>query len=627
MLGAARRRHPDVIRSLAPLFGLVGLAVFLFARNWAGWVDPLVDFGRELYVPWRLSEGQVLYRDIAYLDGPFSPYWNALWFGIFGVALRTLEMANIVVIAGTSALIFGLLKRLVRSDGPRLFGGRIVATVGVAVFLCVFAVNLIGIAGNMNWLAPYSHGITHGVALSLLSIWFFARHLERGRTLDLSLAGFGLGLSALTKPEVFAAASLAIGVGMLASLRTPPPGSTPPLRRLVILFGSTVVPGIGAVVLLAQAMPIPDAIAGAAGGWSHLVTSEVRSLYFYRWIMGIDEPVENLLQMAVAAGVWAAVLLPALIGSIVVSNQVLRDRLAIALPLAVVAVAPFAAGWYEWEGVFRPIVIFLAVTTTIAAVKMWQRPSEEGAPRAILELCLSVLGLALLAKIFLKPWMAGYGFALLVPGALVLVYALLHTVPVAIRRRSGDGRLFGRAALALLGLVSLGCLLESERSSTAKTVVVGTEGDRFWAEPKRRPRVAVNLTDWVERRLPPHATLLVMPEGVMVNYLTRRINPTRHLNFMPPELEVFGENEILEDLKANPPDFVALVHRDTSEYGLALFGTDYGQNLLDWAHKRYVQVVQVGSAPLRPSWEQRDGPIGWEVRGHRTRSRNSRAGS
>ena len=56
----------------------------MIALTWRGWADPLVDFGRELYVPWRLAEGERLYLDIAWFNGPLSQYWNALWFRIFG---------------------------------------------------------------------------------------------------------------------------------------------------------------------------------------------------------------------------------------------------------------------------------------------------------------------------------------------------------------------------------------------------------------------------------------------------------------------------------------------------------------------------------------------------------------
>jgi hypothetical protein len=67
--------------------------------------DIQVDFGRELYVPWRISEGDHLYSDIAYFNGPLSAHWNALCFVIFGVGLKTLKIVNLAVTVGIAALV------------------------------------------------------------------------------------------------------------------------------------------------------------------------------------------------------------------------------------------------------------------------------------------------------------------------------------------------------------------------------------------------------------------------------------------------------------------------------------------------------------------------------------------
>src|SRR5687768_5447393 len=85
--------------------GLIALTVHacLFALlmwwSWRKWPDPMIDFGRELYVPWQIVQGKVLYRDIASLFGPLSPYVNALWFKLFGVSLTTLIAANLAILA------------------------------------------------------------------------------------------------------------------------------------------------------------------------------------------------------------------------------------------------------------------------------------------------------------------------------------------------------------------------------------------------------------------------------------------------------------------------------------------------------------------------------------------------
>ena len=71
---------------------------------------PLIDFGRELYVPWQITRGKMLSRDIASLFGPLSPYINALWFRLFGVSLITLALANLAVLCLTVAGIYHLLR-------------------------------------------------------------------------------------------------------------------------------------------------------------------------------------------------------------------------------------------------------------------------------------------------------------------------------------------------------------------------------------------------------------------------------------------------------------------------------------------------------------------------------------
>jgi hypothetical protein len=87
--------------------------------SWRQWPDPLVDFGRELYLPWQINAGQVLYRDLASLFGPLSPYVNALWFRLFGPSLMTLAWGNLVIFSATVAGIYHLVRASRRTASPR----------------------------------------------------------------------------------------------------------------------------------------------------------------------------------------------------------------------------------------------------------------------------------------------------------------------------------------------------------------------------------------------------------------------------------------------------------------------------------------------------------------------------
>ena len=134
----------------------------LLWRGWGRWNDVQVDFGRELYVPWRLIEGDVLYRDIAYFNGPLSPYWNALWFNLAGDSLQTLMVVNAVL----TGLFAVLLHRLVQ-----VLSGPVAAGATLLFFFPMFACGHFPGTGNYNFLTPYSHEITHGLFLGVAAFY------------------------------------------------------------------------------------------------------------------------------------------------------------------------------------------------------------------------------------------------------------------------------------------------------------------------------------------------------------------------------------------------------------------------------------------------------------------------
>jgi hypothetical protein len=87
------------------------------ALSWRKWPDILIDFGLQLYLPWKISTGSVLYRDMAYLTaGPLSQYYHALLFKCFGVSFRTIIFSNLIL---TAALLCLLYRRfLAATDVP-----------------------------------------------------------------------------------------------------------------------------------------------------------------------------------------------------------------------------------------------------------------------------------------------------------------------------------------------------------------------------------------------------------------------------------------------------------------------------------------------------------------------------
>jgi hypothetical protein len=429
--------------------------------------------------------------------------------------------------------------------------------------------------------------MTHGLLLALAAVYALSWLPTRGPAAA-AAGGLALGLATLTKPEMGVAALSGAAAAVVASFGA--------VRRraatLATFVGATLLPPLAAVALLATTMPVADALAGALGGWRWMMYRDLAAAPFYRLGMGTHDVAASLVTLLEGTALYALTLGPLVLLARRRSLSIVRRAggLAAVVGLALVL---WQLGPVQWFEAARPLPLAAAILVVAAAVRARQRPTE---PAAILELSTAVLAAALLAKIVLAARVHHYGFALAAPATLLVLAALVGRVPAAITHRGGDGSLFRAGVLLLLGLGLVVHLRIAAHWIAEKTVPVGSGADAFLADA-RGPVVEETVREIVARSTAGQ-TLAVLPEGVMLNYLARRPTSVRHLNFMPVELLMFGEDAMLDELAAQPPDLVALVHKDAAEYGARFFGHDYGQRLAAWVARSYHPIAQHGATPF-----------------------------
>jgi hypothetical protein len=612
--------------------------------TWDTWPDVVVDFGRELYVPWQLASGKVLYKDIAIFHGPLSQCLNSVWFRVFGVSFRTLVICNLTILGLLITLLY-LLLRQVANRWPA------VAACLTFVFLFAFAQYIP--MGNFNYVCPYAHEMIHGLFLSLASLACMWRY-ERWGVASAVSAGLALGLAFLTKPEVFVP-GLAADLTVLALTMS---CTRPSWGRLCVVmiafFAAVVVPIAVAVAWLSAAMPVTQALQGAFASWMALLQTSPAGQKYFQTVMGVDDIPGNLGLLAKSACQYAAIVIPACILGLVFrftsggrgvkeesyvaadpaspfppclsSHALWGPILSIAAFVVVGALLwpePFSSSWPQairplllrpspsslgWFEALRPLPLFmLAAAAVLLVIFIRCRRKSPSSTRSghvtarpdrlIRQLSLVIFALGLLGKILLNARVTHYGFVLAMPATLVLVIALLDWVPTAITRLGGYGGILRAATLAGLMICILSHLSVRMLFAGSNNVYpVARGGDRFLADA-RGPFVSEALR-WLANYSRRDETLAVFPEGVMLNYLSRRANPMPYLFFTPFDLGLFGEDRIRKSLAANPPAFVALVHKTNSEYGTPFFGKDYGKTLNDWIHENYREVYQIGDRPL-----------------------------
>src|SRR5262249_17935321 len=140
-----------------------------------------------------------------------------------------------------------------------------------------------------------------------------------------------------------------------------------------------------------------------------------------------------------------------------------------------------------------------------------------------------------------------------------------------------------------------------------KTVPIGADRDLiygFSASAAYASWQAMATQEMIERiQQAPPGTLLVMPDGPMLNYLTRRESPVPYVAFVPPEALAFGAQAMTRALETHPADLLVLAHRDMTEFGAPTFDTEplLGRQIIDWVRRHYVSVVTIGRDPLNPT--------------------------
>lgn len=577
-------------RALGPALLVAAFALLSF-WSWGKWTDVQIDIGNELYIPWQLGAGKALYRDIAYRNGPLSPYLNAVFFGALGVSLRTLVVCNLLILAGLCSLIYTVLGQLF---------GRFAATLCGLVFLCVFGFSQYVWVANYNYVTPYQHAQTHGFALSVAMIALLLRGLGGGKALPFAAAGACLGLVFLTKAEIFvsASAAAAVGLGLLCARRS---DTWLCARRVGLFAGAALLPPAVALLALASAMPFDQAVTGTLGNWTRM-GADLLVDDFYRGVTGLAAWKKNLREIVATS--------LALTGSaaLLVAADRLTGRWGERLAPAAAAATFAGLAWHPelvaWSAVPRALPL-VSLVSAVWFTGRWLRDRSQSAGRdAVLagRAVWSVFALALLGKMLLHPRIPHYGFVLAVPATLLLVALFVRCLPHLARAVAGRGTLCRWLAVALVASSVLFWLRLSDRRYERKDFAVGTGADRIWVEAPPASLRGVRVREALARLealAPPDSTLLVVPEGITLNYWLRRVNPTRYNLFLPTEFDAFGSDAMLQELREHPPDIVVVMHRRHGEFGVAAFGQDarFGRDLMAWIGAHYQRVERIGREP------------------------------
>ena len=557
--------------ALAAGLAVAAASAALFLVSQGSWSDALIDSGREWIVPDALARGELLYRDVVYWFGPFTPYFQAAFLRVFGSGFAALVVAGA---AAAAAILAVLDVTLCRVAGRR----AALAWTALAIPALVFMPNAGGALLGMGY------RIWHAAAFALAAVALASRPPGRRPALAVLGAGACAGLAGLCRTEWGLAAAGAMALAAFVRARRSGEG----VRRAAVgLAGCAAVFAAGLGVFLWRAG------AGAVLGDGHVLLTGLppETRHFLIAFSGLPDWRRGLLEMLYSLAMWGGVF--ALAAWLAWPASRRRPR---GLALALVRSSPCWAS--------RPRSAAPAAPSSSAPRRSCARrgssPAGGGArdlqrrcsrPRDFWGWCSATAGRSTSAtrrtsrrrcssRSFAPRGSCGWP-----------------------RRRAGLGAeraslegAFSRVAAALVVAAFAGRAWQY--ASIEAEPVPGTSG-LLWANPDLAREIA-ELAAAVRDRTKPGDGLAVFPEGELLNFLSARPNPIRHQLYLPGYLSSGNETEVLRELEASPPGAIVLWRRPVSEYDRALFGMDYGTTIRDWIDRRYeLQPFRASGAPAR----------------------------
>lgn len=553
---------------------LVSLAVGILA-SWQRWGNPLVDAGREMNVPLRLSRGEMLYSGVGYIYGPLSPYLNALLYRVFHPSLWVLWVRGMVTTLAVLGLAYWLGRQIL---------GRFPAALAVLAVTWVCALKSQG-----NYLLPYAYPGLDGLVLVLATTAGLVLSVRRGFGW-LALAGTFAGLAALAKTEMGASALL---TGVAGSALAGYPRVRSMLARQFLF--------------LLPALGLPVAVFSWFArevGWhtlvveSHLFFGHVprQLLYFNGLRFGFGHPWHSLGLMAASL-----VQLIAFLGLLAAVAGLLGSERRLGAVLAVLALSLFGiAATAVLLGDLGPFLSmpFLLVAVGAAGLAAFLRaPTPEGRMQAAVFLILVVGALASLARMILRVSTGGALSSFLLPGSILLfVYLWLEIFPLFLPDAVARLRARQLAAVALSLAVLATAVTLSVRYRRKFTYPLVTARGTWRTSPELGTAFDQART-FLEAWTAPGDAVAVVPEGTSLLFLTDRRNPLRDEILTPGFLDREGEERATRDLRDSRTAVVLVANRVTAEFGEPAFGADYDRALMSWIERNYAVCGTFGTRP------------------------------
>lgn len=525
------------------LIALVGEVLFFNRQG-----DFMVDVGREFYLSKEVALGKVLYKDIFNIYGPLSYQINACLFKLFGFH------TNVLVTFGNlcGLTVIGSFYVLFRQFLPSLYS-----------LVLTFFVIVLGIFNDwvFSYAVAYSFAMVYGLIALILSLILLINFIRtKEKTFYLYISMFFAGALIVLKYDYLPLLLLFPYVFMTEKVD---------LKTILKGVGCfCIVPAVSVFPLFLSGLNYQDVLFNVE--LMKKVATAPSLKYFYG-VMSVLPSFKSFL-LTVFNFIFFSILFIFVykILSKVKTQWVYFTVLLLSLVLLCFDV--FLIRKMSFLCVLL-LVLVLFLNKKITDKSYW---------------LLIIVSLLLSIKMFLWTNLFTYGlysFPFLLLSCIVLLRSYVFNNEYAFKH------------CVLIFLISMIFPLLLFRLCHRLNYNIKVETPYGVLRTHRQQSTVKLLVEYLQKTIKEGDSLIVLPEGHIINFLTNTKSDDFYSNFIPMYVEAFGEENIINHYKQSSPDYFILSTRDSTEYGYTYICKDYAQNLCDWIFNNYYVVAKIVGEP------------------------------
>lgn len=525
------------------LWILCGICLYMSVGHYN---NIMLDVGREVYYPEQILNGKILYKDLFVIYGPFAYLFNAILFKIFGIKLSTLYFS-------------GICSSLALISGVYLLGKKFLDK-----FLC-FSIGLltivVGVFTNIlhNFTFPYSWDILYGTVAFIFAVLFLIKYEQSKKNFFLYISTFLTGICISCKYEFVIPAFLLFCYLIYICTKDIKKG----LKALGYFF---IAPVICFGTLFVQGLKIEDLISSFQ---NVKAISQAQTLkYFYQTVGASFHP--KLIPIILTTFLKTSVSL-----GILYTGIFLKEKNKIA-SFFVTFLGLLISLWFltDTKIITLTFLPLLLIITSIICYKKF----KNNIPLLIIVISAVCISIKTVYAMMVLSYPSYYFFIVLI-AFLALLFNCIDK-----KYQNITGIYILMFALCIMFINSIQRNNLNEIVSTSRGAV---------STFKNNAKSTNELISFISDNTNKNDKIVILPEGLMINFLTDRKSDDYFNSILPLYIESFGEDKIIQHFENNKPDYFVLSNENMSNYGFQCICEDYALEFCSFINSNYNHIKTI----------------------------------